>query len=361
MTSANNHILLASGYAAADQPGIHAFNFDSSQGTLTLLGSFTGIANPSFLAVHPNRHWLFAVSETSHTVDGLQGAVWAFRLEHDPFQFHLINQQSTKGDWPCHLRIDNTGKWLIASNYGSGNAALFPIEANGALGELKEFVQHEGQGPDASRQEGPHAHSATWTPDNQYVVIADLGIDQLVIYEFDTVLGTMKPHAVTHTQPGAGPRHMAIHANRKYVYVANELDNTVAVFGYDAENGTLGQLQTIETLPDEVPENTVADIHIAPSSQRLYVSNRGHNSIATFAIEADGRLSRLTISSCGGNWPRNFTLAPGGRFMLVANEHSDEISVLPILVGEEELGSAKVGAMVTRPSCLQFLPGSPPE
>lgn len=355
MTSSIQHVLFAGGYAAADQPGIHAFVFDAVSGGLSLQGSFTGVKNPSFLRIHPNGRWLYAVSETGLADSGKHGDVWAFQINLSSLALEPVNQQSTRGDWPCHLEIDASGRWLMASNYGTGDVAVFPISADGGLGELIDFVQHEGHGPNPERQEGPHAHSATVTPDNRFAIVADLGIDQLVIYAFNAETGKLTLHGVTKTRPGAGPRHVAFDQDGRRLYVANELDCTVTVYEYDAENGTLQALQTLDTVPPEAPENIVADIHVAASGERLYVSNRGHDSVAVYGVEENGLLSSHAIPSCGGKWPRNFTLAPDGRFLLAANEHSNEISVLPILPDEVELGAPVVRAQVERPTCLQWL------
>jgi 6-phosphogluconolactonase len=354
MASVTQHVLFAGGYAAADQPGIHAFDFDAVTGSLALRGSFTGIANPSFLVLHPNGPWLYAVSETGQADGGEHGAVWAFQVDRQSSAVQPINHQSTRGDWPCHLQIDATGRWIFASNYGTGDVAVFPILEDGGLGEMKAFVQHHGHGPNPTRQEGPHAHSTTLTPDNNYAIVADLGIDQLLIYAFNGETGALRQHALTRTRPGAGPRHLAFHQDGRRVYVANELDSTVAVYEYDVSNGSLQELQTLDTLPPGAPENIVADIHVSANGQRVYVSNRGHNSVAVYAVRGDGQLTRLAVNACGGKWPRNFTLAPDGRFMLVANEHSDEIAVLPLLDSTAELGEPVAWAAVGRPTCLQF-------
>jgi 6-phosphogluconolactonase len=253
------------------------------------------------------------------------------------------------------LQIDASGHWLAASNYGTGNAALYPIQPDGSLGEMSSFVQHEGQGPNQSRQEGPHAHSTTFTPDNQFAIVADLGIDQLVIYKFDAKTGTLNPHVQAQAQSGAGPRHLAFHPNGTQVYVANELNNTVSLYDYNGVEGTLLERQAFDTLPSHVPENTVADIHISASGQHVYISNRGHDSLVIYKIGGNGQLTRLGISSCHGKGPRNFAISPSGQFILVANRFSDEISVLPLLADGAELGTSVAAASVTQPSCIKFV------
>jgi 6-phosphogluconolactonase len=352
---ATNDVVVVSGYAPKDQTGIYAFGFDHATGALGAVGSFAGVENPSFAVVHPTQPWLYAVSETSAN-DGAPGAVWALRFEHDGTSFERINQQASGGDYPCHLALDATNRWLLVSNYGSGTVGVLPVGDDGSLGGMTELVQHRGSGPNKARQEGPHAHSATWTPDNRFVIVADLGIDQLVMYAFDHQAGTLMPHKEINTRPGAGPRHLAFHPSGEQVYVANELANTVAMYAYDAGNGTLNEQQTLPTLPEGAPENTVADIHIAPDGSRVYVSNRGHNSIAVYDVAPSGQLALVAITPCGGDSPRNFALAPGGEWLLVANQNSNGVVVLPLNNAAEPIGAAIGHAVVLQPSCVQWVP-----
>jgi len=355
MENSNQHIVLFSSYALADEPGIYVFSFDDHTGALQELASYTGIASPSFLVIHPNRQWLYTVSETGQDSHGTLGEVWAFHFERESFNIEPLNHQTTSGDWPCHLQFDATGHWLLVTNYGTGNAGIYPLQPDGSIGEMTDFVKHQGKGPNALRQEAPHAHSSIFTPDNRFVIIADLGIDQLVIYKLEPSTGKLLTSSAVATRPGAGPRHLAFHPNGKWLYAANELDCTVTQYEYDTAKGTLLERQSHSTLPSAVPENLVADIHITGQGERLYVSNRGHNSIAVFDINNDGSLSLVSIPTCGGNWPRNFALAPGGKFLLVANQNSNEICVLPILEGRDALGTPVERAKVTGAACIQFM------
>jgi len=341
-------LLVVGGYAPADQPGISAFQFDQASGALTAVGSFAGVNNPSFLAAHPNGRWLYATGETD------TGAVWALRCERDPWSIEAINHQPSHGDAPCHLLIDSTGSWLLVANYTSGSAALLPILADGALGEASDVVQHQGSsGANPQRQQGPHAHSTILSPDERFVFVADLGLDQVVIYRLDKDAGKLHPHGHGTARPGAGPRHMVFHPGSQHLYVANELDSTVTLYDYDGARGTLRERQTIDTLPHPVEGNTVADIHIAPSGTRLYASNRGHDSLAVYDIGTDAQLTTVGFPSCGGKVPRNFALTP--TFVLVANQRSDEIVVLPALEDAPAVGTAVASASVTQPACIQFL------
>ncbi|MGZ6353670.1 MAG: lactonase family protein [Ktedonobacteraceae bacterium] len=349
----SRYVLYVGGYARADQDGIHGCIFDDVAGELTVRSSFAGIVNPSFLSTHPNGHWLYAASETSEQNDGMSGAVWAFRCTNEPWSIEPINNQLSGGDLPCHLDINAKGEWLLVSNYGSGSVGVLPILPDGALGKLTDLIQHYGSGPNAERQEGPHTHSATFSPDQRFVMVADLGIDTLVVYSFDESKGRLHEPTHTSTRSGAGPRFKAFHPSGQHVYVDNELDNTVAVYEYDSESGGLRELQIIETLPAD--ESKIAGIQISPAGDRLYVSNRGHDSICIFEIGIDGLLTLLSIRPCGGQCPRHIAISPSGRFLLVANQESDEVVVLPVLDGVEGLGAPVSRINALGASCVHFV------
>lgn len=347
------YLVYVGSYAAAHEPGIRALRFDATSGDLSNAGwSFTGIDNPSFLAVHPNGRWLYAVSETSQRQDGKSGEVWALRLPDAAVDFQEINYQASGGDWPCHLALDHTGRWLLVSNYGSGSVGILPVLEHGALGDMIELVQHHGSGLHPERQTGPHAHSTILSPDNRFAIVADLGIDELVVYAFDAATGRLRPHGHVPARAGAGPRHMAFHPGGSYLYVAHELDNTVVVYSYERERGELIEQQRIETLLPGAPESLVADIHLAPSGDRLYASNRGDDSLTGFAITANGLLERLEVRTCGGHWPRHFAFAPGGQFLLVANQYSHEVTVLDAAKRE----APRSHVTIPGAACVQFAP-----
>jgi 6-phosphogluconolactonase len=351
-----SHIVLyVGGYAPADQPSIHACTFDDATGELSVRDSFAGIVNPSYLLVHPNGRWLYAVSETSQQKEGMPGSVWALRCTREPWSMEQINHQMSGGDWPCHLEINATGQWLLVSNYGSGSVSVLPILPDGALGEMTDLIQHHGSGPNAERQEGPHVHSATFTPDQRFVLVADLGIDALLIYAFDAAAGRLHAQTQISSRPGAGPRFKAFHPGGQHLYLNHELDNTVVVYDYDAASGRLHEQQVVETLPPGAPSSLIAGIQISPSGDRLYVSNRGHDSISIFEIEGDGRLRPLAIRPCGGRYPRHIAITPSGRFLLVANQKSDEVVVLPVLDGVEALGEPVARISASGASCVHFL------
>ncbi|HEX7736065.1 MAG TPA: lactonase family protein [Ktedonobacteraceae bacterium] len=345
------HILYLGSYAPAEQASIYAFTFDSDSGQFTPGWSFAGIVNPSFIALHPNKRWLFAVSETSAHSEGRSGEVWALDLstQGNKDQPRQINHQPSNGDWPCHLTIDASGRWLLVSNYQSGNVSVFPILANGALGELADNAPHSGSGPHAERQEGPHTHSTIFTPDNRFLIVADLGIDQLVIYAFDAASGKLSEHGRVQCPPGSGPRHMAFHPNGQQFYLSCELNNTAMVYDYDEPQGSLRERQAIPTvLPGSA--SIVADIHLTPAGDQLYISNRGDESLAAFPITAGGLLAKPTLTTCGGRWPRHFAFDPTGKFVLVANQHSGEVAALSL----SEPGELRARLAIPGASCVVF-------
>ena len=349
--------VFAGSYAAPDQPGIYALHFAAATGSLTVRASLAGIHNPSFILPHPNGRRLYAVSETSVADEGVGGSVWAVDCSAAPDQLTRINGQPSGGDWPCHLALDPSGRWLVVANYSSGSVSVLPLLADGALGPLTDCRQHSGQGVQPVRQAGPHAHSATFAPDGRFVLVADLGLDSVISYAFDATEGRLAEHTRCTGRPGAGPRHLTFDPTGQRVYVANELDNTVAGYDYDAATGALHERQVIETLLTPLPTNTVADIHITPSGERLYVSNRGDDSIAVFAVAASGELTRLAVRACGGAGPRNFALAPGAPFLLVANQTTAQVVVLPIGDDGEALGAPVSHLPIAGVACLQFATG----
>ena len=349
MPSHSKQLLLVGSYANANEPSIHALVFDSVTQEIVTQATFTGIENPSFVIVHPNGRFLYAVSETA------KGEVWAFELQHAPHKIAPLNKQSSAGESPCHLVIDHSGRWLVASNYSSGNITLYPILDNGSLGPQKAHHQHHGSGPNKERQEAPHAHSSIFTPDNRHLIVADLGIDQLVIYTFAEDSGELLPHTTTKAAPGSGPRHFAFHPNGRFLYTAHELDSTVTLHHYDTEQGTLILAQTISSLPADVTDSYIADIHLSKSGQQLYISNRGDNSIAIFTVAEDGQLSPAGYPSCGGDWPRNFAISPDGRFLFVTNRRTNQVSILAISTDRLTLSPPLHQIPLTAPSCVQPL------
>jgi 6-phosphogluconolactonase len=350
MTQINTEagLLVVGSYALATEPGLHLVRFNAAANQFTLIGQYTGIANPSFLVIHPNRRWLYAVSETS------AGSVWALKLAAAPPTLIPINQQPSGGDDPCHLQLDPSGQWLLVSNYSSGSVAVFPLQPDGSVGAMSDRVQHSGSSIHPGRQEKAHAHSTCFTADGRFVIVADLGLDELRVYALAPETGRLTPQARFSTRPGAGPRHMVFHPRGRVLYSANELDNTVTVYGYDA--GQLQVQQTLTTLPPGVSENAVAHILITPSGRWLYVSNRGHNSIALFAVADNGHLTHQGFFPCAGDWPRHFTLSSNHLF--VANQYSHTVTALLLHPNGSDLSLPLANVAILAASCVQSLPST---
>ncbi len=320
--------------------GIFIYHMDPDNGHLERVMSVESGPNPSFLAWHPSKKYLFAANEMLDSFASAfalalpQNAAFpdsAAELESAPV---FINHEVTSGAHACYASVDPSGRWLMVSNYSSGSLAIFPIGQDGRLGQRTDLVQHKGHGPNKDRQETAHAHSIRFDPSGRFVLAADLGIDRVLVYRLDAENGKLVPNhpAGVNAKPGAGPRHMEFHHNGRILYVANELDSTVAFYQWDASAGTIHPLGALSTLPEEFSgENTAADIHITPSGEYLYVSNRGHNSLAGYQVDAEsGSLSLIGIFPCGGDWPRNFAIDPAGKFLIAANQYSNNLVVFQI-------------------------------
>lgn len=333
---------------AGRSDGIHLLRLDQRTGQLRSVGSVNAGANPSFLAIHPNALVLYAVNEIEH------GAVSAFRITGDALT--RLNDEPSEGRAPCFVSVDKSGRFALVANYDGGSVALLPIQAGGALGPATSVVQHKGSGPNADRQSAPHAHCIVTDPSNRFALAADLGADRVFLYRIDpdrkSLLHIDGGDAVM--RPGAGPRHLAFHPTLPFVFVANELDSTVATLRFDAERGALSLLETRSTLPAGWSgTNYPADIHI--SDHTVYVSNRGHNSLAVFSVAGStGALALEQVVSTDGDWPRNFSLDPTGRWLLVANQRSNSIVVFARDAASGKLTPTRRRIAVPSPVCLRF-------
>ncbi len=310
--------------------------------------------NPSFLEIHPNGKFLYAVSEA-----GGDGSVSAYAIESDTGSLTLLNKQPSGGTGPCHVSIDHMGKNLLVANYGSGSASVIPIRSDGRLGKPTGFVQHTGSSVNLRRQKGPHAHSINVSLDNRFAFAADLGIDKIMIYKLDIEKGTILANnpPFVKVRPGAGPRHFAFHPNGKYAYVINELDCTVTAFTYDSIVGALKETQNVTTLPDGFKgSNTCAEVRVHPSGKFVYGSNRGHDSIVVYRVElADGTLTYVEHETANIRTPRNFNIDPTGKFCLVANQGGDSVIVFRVNNKSGSLEPTNHKVSIAQPVCVRFL------
>jgi 6-phosphogluconolactonase len=329
--------------------GIYLVRMDRRSGELLPVGSINAGANPSFLSIHPNGRVLYAVNELEQA-----GAVSACAIEPGTGALTRLNQQPSEGGAPCYVSVDRTGRAALVANYGGGNVALLPLETNGALAPA-HVVQHTGKGPNAERQEAPHAHCIIADRSNRFALAADLGADRVFVYRLDLDGKALRPSGEAVMRPGAGPRHIAFHPTLPLVFVANELDSSVATLRFDAGAGTLAPIDTRSTLPAGwTGTNYPADIHVASNGRTLYVSNRGHNSIALFSVTAEGALALAQVVSTEGDWPRNFALDPTERWLLVGNQRSDSIVVFGRDPETGRLTPTRQRIALPSPVCLRF-------
>ncbi len=312
--------------------GIYAFLFDTATGQLSAIGVAAETPDPSWVVVHPSGKYAYAANEA-----GKASTVSAFAADTKSGKLTLLNQMPALGEDPCYLSIDKTGKYLLAANYSSGTIAVFPILADGRLGEHTALLKDKGAtGPNKERQEAPHAHWIETTAGNRFVYVADLGLDRVLIYKFDATKGSLTagdpPDSFSATlNPGAGPRHVAFGPAGKFMYVLGELQSAVTVFANEAQE-TYRSVQQISTLPKGFSgRNDAAEIAVHPNGKFLYTSNRGHVSIAIFAIDpAKGTLTFVAHVLTGGKEPRHFTIDPSGKYLLAENQFSNNIVVFKI-------------------------------
>jgi len=334
--------------------GIYRSALDLETGRLSAPALAAEIKNPSFIEIHPNGKYLYAVSEA-----GTAGTVTAFAIDTASGHLNLLNRQPSRGSGPCHVNIDRAGKNVLVANYGSGSATVIPIKSDGALAEPTGFVQHRGSSINERRQKGPHAHSINPSPDNRYAYVADLGIDKIMIYKLDAEKGTITANnpPSANLKPGAGPRHFAFAPNGKQAYIINELHCTVTAFDYNPATGALDEIQTVTTLPDGFDgSNSCAEVRVHPTGKFLYGSNRGHDSIAVYRIDpAKGTLSFVEHETADIKTPRNFNIDPTGKFCLVANQGAGSVVVFRI---DQKTGSLQPTGnkiALASPVCIRFL------
>jgi len=344
--------------------GIYIYHLDPRSGALTYAATVAGAGtvNPSFLTLGPEEGCLYAVNEitggNAPYGKGPHGTVSAFAIDAATGHLSYLNQQSTHGLAPCHTSIEPQGRYCLVANYETGNLCVLPIRKDGSLGEATATVQFSGSGPNPERQEGPHAHMVLPSPDGSFILAVDLGADRLMAFRLDKERGTLSPAVPPWTvmPPGAGPRHLAFHPHRPFAYVISELRSTVTVCRYDAQQGTFAAVQTISTLPDDFAgQNLGAEIMVAPSGRFVYASNRGHDSLAIYAVDPEtGQLSLVGHESTQGGGPRAFIIDPSGALLLVANQDTDTVVTFWINQESGMLTATGRVANVPTPVCLQL-------
>lgn len=345
-------------YTGEKSQGIYAFRFDPATGSFTPLGLAAETRNPSFLALHPNGRFLYAVNEISDFDDRKSGSVSAFAIDRNTGKLTLLNTRSSRGGSPCYIVVDRDGKHVLVANYSGGNLAVLPIGPDGSLGEATQVVQHAGSGPNQRRQRGPHAHSVDLDATNAFAISADLGADRLFVYRYDA--GTLTPGPVPSVaaEPGAGPRHFAFHPGGRFGFAANELSSTLTAYAWDAARGELRTLSSVSTLPEGFSgDNYPATVIVHPNGRFVYLSNRGHDSLAVFEVnDGTGALTPVQHEPVGGRWPRHFNVHPGGEWLVAAGQRSDSLAVFRIDRNTGRLSPVGDPIEVGSPSCVLFVP-----
>ena len=336
--------------------GIYLVRMDTRSGQLELTGSVDAGENPSYLAIHPSGRVLYAVNEVDRYSGKASGSVTAFAIARDTGTISRLTTRPSEGAAPCYISVDRSGRVVLVANYNGGSVALLPIQTDGLLTPATSVIHHQGSGPDKDRQSEPHAHCIITDPSNRYALAADLGADRVFLYRLDFGGLSLYPVKGEAAMPaGAGPRHIVFHPTLPLVFVANELDSSVATLLFDDEHGKLTPIDSRSTLPSGwTGKNYPADIHVAPSGDALYVSNRGHNSIAVFSVKPTGALALEQTVSTDGDWPRNFSIDPTGRWLLVANQRSNSIVVFAREEGSGRLTPTPQRLELPSPVCLRF-------
>lgn len=324
-------------YTRKESKGIYTFTLDPKTGETSEPELAAELVNPSFVAISPNEKFLYAVNEVADFpgVAGKKaGGVTGFKLDKQSGKLTKINSQLSGGPGPCHVQVDKSGKVVLVANYGGGSVASLPINAEGELSPAASFIQHVGSSINPRRQTAPHAHSVNVDATNKFAVVADLGMDQLLVYKLNSEKGTITPNdpPSVATIPGGGPRHFSFHPNGKFAYANNEILLSVTAYKWDAAQGVLTPIVTEPTVPagTSLDGNSTAECLVHPSGKFLYVSNRGPNSIAVFQIKENGTLKSVERESTQGEIPRGFGIDPTGNWLIAGNQNSDSVIVYRI-------------------------------
>lgn len=349
-TPENEYWVYFGPYTRETSKGIYRSRFNADTGELTDAELAAEIESPSYLTIHPNGKFLYAVTESG------DGSVTGYTLNALTGGLAKINTQPTQGSSPCDLEVDQTGRMLVVVNYGSGSTIAYKVGEDGSLSEPSDFHEHTGSSVHR-RQKSPHAHSIDFSPDNRFAMVSDLGIDKVLVYEADPEAGKLKQVGFGTVPAGGGPRHFAFHPNGKLAFANDEISSGVTAFRYDAATGALEELETVSTLPEPVEGNSTAELQVHPNGKFLYVSNRGHDSLALVTIdEATGKIERKANYPTLGETPRNFNIAPGGEYLLAANQNGDNVVVFKLNPDTGELTPTGRQITVDAPVCIVYHP-----
>lgn len=359
---AREYLVYFGTYTGAKSKGIYVSRFDAKTGTLSRAELAAETPSPSFLAVHPGNRYLYAVNEVEKFEGKPAGSVSSFSLDAKSGKLAPINVQSSGGGAPCHIIVDQSGRNILVANYSGGSVAVLPVLKNGALEPASALVRHAGSSVNKSRQAAPHAHGIYLDARNRFAYVPDLGLDQHLIYRFDSGKGTLTPATPPYATvaPGSGPRHFALHPGGRFAYGINEMVCTVTSFSCEPKTGALAAIETLSTLPPGEAFKgsfSTAELFCHPGGRFLYGSNRGHDTIAVYAIDQrSGRLSYVENVSTKGKTPRSFGIDPTGRWLLAANQSSDNVFVFAIDPNSGRLTATGQSIEVGSPVSVSFVP-----
>ncbi|MAX36666.1 MAG: 6-phosphogluconolactonase [Gimesia sp.] len=356
-TAAEEPLIFISAFAPGEKGAIHAYKMNPQTGELKLVERTPDVEHPFFLAVSPDNKFLYSIHAPGKFSGKDNEFVSAFALEGRTGKLKLLNRQSSQGTASCYLDIDKSGKSVVVANYTTGSVACLPVKADGSLGEAETFIQHTGSSVNPQRQKEPHAHCSVISPDQKFVFAADLGLDKILAYRLNPETAELTPAAqpFVRTIPGAGPRHLTFHPDGKQMYVINELKNSITEFDYNPESGMLIEGQTISTLPEDFTGTShCADLKFTPDGKFLYGTNRGHDSIAAYQVDVQGKLTLIEITPSLGKGPQNLAVTADGKFLICANMPGNNVVVFQIDAKTGKLSPVGDPVEISSPSCIMI-------
>jgi 6-phosphogluconolactonase len=342
-------------YTGGKSKGIYRSEFDPKTGALSQPELAAEMTSPSFVAIHPTNKFLYAVGEGGGK-DG--GPVVAFALDAKTGGLTKLNELLSGGAGPCHVSVDPAGQFAIVANYGGGSCAAFKLDPDGKLAARTSFIQHKGSSVNKARQEAPHTHCGFFDRTGNYAFFADLGLDLVFVYGLDRPIGVLRTYHAFKMPNGSGPRHIALAPSNDVAYICGELDSTVNVVKFDLAKGVSESVQSLSTLPESVKGNSTAECILHPSGKYVYVSNRGHNSIAVFKVGEGGKLTAAGHTTGDIKTPRNFNIDPGGQWMLIASQDADKVGVFEIDLATGLAKETRTMVEVGKPVCVKFVPAA---
>lgn len=350
----NEYYLFIGTYSPADSNSIFVYKFNSDSGKATFISAVSDIENPSFLTISPDHKNVYAVSETHKN-----GKVNAYSFDADKGHLTYINQQLSGGDDPCNIITDTSGKWLFVANYSSGSLSVLPIETDGSVGKVHQNIAHQGHGINPDRQAEAHVHCAVMAPNNKDLFVTDLGMDQVFTYSFNEKTGhlSLGNPPIKDVTPGSGPRLMEFSPSGKYLYLIHEMSGQLTVFEY--QSGKLIQVQRISNLPKNYHGKIwAADVHLSPDGKFLYATNRDDlNDIVTYRVSSqNGEITPIDRSPTGGKTPRNFTISPDGKYVLIGHKNGNEITIFKRNKKTGMLTLTLEHIPVAHVACLKMIP-----